>query len=267
MTKLFAFAFALVASFAFSPAKAADLIVPGTGDGLELLQAIAGAYTADNPGSAVFIPPSIGSGGAIAAVGAGRYVLGRIARPLSEAEKAQGLVAVPLLRIPSAIYVHPSAGVKELSTAQLTGIYSGAIQNWKEVGGNDFSVKVVRREEADSTLVVLRASMPGWKDLAITPRSKLATTTQEAISTVQSVEGAIGWGPYSRALESITNVQRINGKHPMDSDYPSAVVLAFVHNSSNPTPEADAFMKFAKSPKAQALILDWGNVPIKDPGT
>ncbi len=267
MTKLFASVFVLAASFAFSPAKGGDLVVPGTGDGMELLQAIAGAYSADNPGNTVFIPPSIGSGGAVAAVGAGRNVLGRIARALSDAEKAQGLIALPLLRIPSAIYVHPSAGVRELSTAQLAGIYSGAIQNWKEVGGNDLLVKVVRREDADSTLVVLRASMPSWSDLVLTTRSKLATTTQEAISTVQTVEGAIGWGPYSRALESITAVQRINGKHPMDSGYPSAVVLSFVYINGNLTPDAEAFMKYVKSPKAHALISDWGNVPIKDSGS
>src|SRR5215204_5017330 len=144
----------------------------------------------------VTIPPSIGSGGGIAAVGAGKASLGRVARTLTEAELGRGLVYTPVLRLPSAIFVHPSAQATDLTAAQLVDIYAGKITNWKEVCGTDLRIRVVRREEADSTLTVLRDSMPGWKDLAITERSKLATSTQEAIETVRLVEGAIGFGPF-----------------------------------------------------------------------
>ena len=77
----------------------------------------------------------------------------------------------------------------------------GKILNWKEVGGADVRIRVVRREDADTTLIVLRASMPGWKDLAITEKSKLAMTTQEATASVREVPGAIGFGPFSKDLE------------------------------------------------------------------
>ncbi|MBP0651644.1 substrate-binding domain-containing protein, partial [Mycobacterium tuberculosis] len=81
------------------------------------------------------IPPSIGSGGGIAAVASDRAVLARVARPLSEAERAQGLTAVPIVRIPSAIFAHPSAGVTALTAAQLTGIFAGTTTAWTDVGG------------------------------------------------------------------------------------------------------------------------------------
>jgi phosphate transport system substrate-binding protein len=248
----------------FSPAVAytAELVVVGTGDGMELLQAVAASYTADKPGTAVIVPPSIGSGGAVAAVGAERNELGRIARPLSDKERAQGLIDAPVMRIPSAIYVHPSAGVDRLTSQELVGIYSGTIQNWKEVGGADIRIKVVRREEADSTLAVLRASMPGWKDLVITPRSKLAMTTQEAVETVKEVPGAIGFGPYNRALEANASVLRIDDKHPLDATYPSAVTLSLLYKKDRLTPEAAAFMHYARSTKAHQLMVNWGGVPV-----
>ena len=88
-----------------------------------------------------------------------------------------------------------------LTSAQLADIYRGKITNWRDVGGADVRIKVVRREDQDSTLLVLRQSMPGWKDLAITEKSKTAVTTQDCFDTVKEVEGAIGFGPFTAALE------------------------------------------------------------------
>ena len=82
------------------------------------------------------------------------------------------------------------AGVSGLTSAQLAAVYAGKITNWKDVGGADMRIRVVRREEQDSTLLVLRQSMPGWKDLALTDKSKTAVTTQECMNTVKDVEGA-----------------------------------------------------------------------------
>jgi phosphate transport system substrate-binding protein len=254
----------LTASLCCHAAMPSELVVVGTGDGMEMLQTVAAAYSAEAPDTTVIVPPSIGSGGAVAAVGAERNNLGRIARPLSDKERAQGLIDAPIMQIPAAIYVHRSAGVTGLTTEQLAGIYSGAIQNWNEVGGNNIRIKVVRREEADSTLSVLRSSMPGWKNLNLTHRSKLAMTTQEAVETVKDVEGTIGFGPYSRSLEAATTVLRINGKHPLDNGYPSVVTLALLYKEGALAPEAQAFLQYVRSPKAHRLMSDWGGVPVKE---
>ena len=55
-------------------AYASDLSVVGTGDGIDLLRALGAAYTAAHPDTNVIVPPSIGSGGGIAAVGSGKEV-------------------------------------------------------------------------------------------------------------------------------------------------------------------------------------------------
>jgi phosphate transport system substrate-binding protein len=102
--------------------SAADLSVVGTGDGIDLLRALGAAYTADYPDTNVIVPPSIGSGGGIAAVGSNKEVLARIARPLSASEKEAGLVATPVFRLPSAFFVHRSPGVTKLTSEQLANI-------------------------------------------------------------------------------------------------------------------------------------------------
>src|SRR3954447_24650090 len=190
-------------------AYASDLSVVGTGDGIDLLRALGAAYTADHPDTNVIVPPSIGSGGGVAAVGSNKEVLARVARPLSDSEKEAGLIATPVFRLPSAFFVHRSAGILSLTNAQLAGIYSGKITNWRDVGGQDVRIKVVRREDQDSTLLVLRQSMPGWKDLAITEKSKVAVTTQDCIDTVKEVPGTIGFGPFTKALEMELAVLKI----------------------------------------------------------
>ena len=106
----------------------------------------------------------------------------------------------PVFRLPAAFFVHRVAGVSGLTSAQLADIYRGKITNWRDVGGADLRIRVVRREDQDSTLLVLRQSMPGWKDLVITEKSKTAVTTQDCSNTVKEVEGAIGFGPFTRAL-------------------------------------------------------------------
>ena len=250
-------------SLAFcAAAQAGDLSVVGTGDGIDLLRALGAAYTADHPETNVIVPPSIGSGGGVAAVGSDKEILARIARPLSDSEKEAGLVATPVFRLPSSFFVHRAAGVAGVTSAQLGDIYRGKITNWREVGGADLRIKVVRREDQDSTLLVLRQSMPGWKDLTITEKSKTAVTTQDCIDTVKEVAGAIGFGPFTRALEMELAVLKIDGRHPTERDYPSAVTLSFVHKQSTVTPDARQFIGYAKAAKARTVLTQMGAVPI-----
>lgn len=240
------------------------LTVVGTGDGLEMLQELGRGFTTAHPDIGLEIPPSIGSGGGIVAVGTGAERMGRVARPLSESEVAYGLVYLPFAKIPSAVFTHPSSGIKALTSEQLVQLYSGEITNWSALGGADLRVRLVRREDTDSTLQVLRASMPGWKDLEFSPRTKTAHTTQEAIASARAVEGSIAFGPYSRPLEDGLNVLKVDSSHPTDDAYPSAVTLALIYKDGTLEEDMSAFITYSRSPQAQSLIGNFGGVPVTD---
>jgi phosphate transport system substrate-binding protein len=263
MNKVAGPALAMAFAVASLPALAgtSELSVVGTGDGIELLRALGAAYAADNPQTTILVPPSIGSGGGLAAVGGDKEVLARVARPLTDSERALGLIATPMFRLPSAFFVHRGANVANLTAQQLADIYAGKIVNWSDVGGASLRIKVVRREEADSTLTVLRQSMPGWKDLAITEKSKTAVTTQDCINTVKDVEGAIGFGPYTNALEMELVVVKVDGRFPTDRDYPSAVTVSLVHKQATVTPAAAQFIAYVKTTRAKTLLSSMGGVP------
>jgi phosphate transport system substrate-binding protein len=240
---------------------AGSLNVVGTGDGIDMMTALARDYNAAHHGVEVTVPPSVGSGGGIAAIGSGAEFLARIARPLKPSESEQGIKAVPVARLPSAFLVHRGVGINKLSARQLAGIFDGTVRNWQELGGPDLSIKVVRREDADSTLVVLRESMPHWKDLQLTPKSKLAMTTQEALDSVETVEGAIGFGPFTRELEKRVTVLRVDGVYPGEDKYPSAVLLAVAYKDA-PTPEAARFIEYLKSAPASRIMTEFGANPL-----
>lgn len=166
------------------------------------------------------------------------------------------------MRIPSAIFVHRDAGVTGLTHDQVADIFSGKIENWSAVGGPDLKIRVVRREETDSTLAVLRASMPGWRALALTSRSKTATTTQDAIETVRQTPGAIGFGPFSPTLAQDMTVLTIDGSAPRDVRYPSAVTLSLIYKTATRDEASSAFLAFATSDRARHLLAERGGAPL-----
>jgi len=247
-------------------AAAQDLSIVGTGDGIDVLRGLGSAFMAENPSIRVDVPQSIGSGGGIAAVGSDKAVLGRVARVLTDAEAAAGIKYEPFAKLLSAIYVHPSTGVTSLTSEQLADVYAGRVTNWNQVGGADLRIRVVRREDADSTLVILRATMPRWKDLVITEKSKTAITTQDSIDTVREVRGAIGFGPFTRTLDASTVVLNIDGRHPTAPGYPSSVNLALIYKDTTITPAARAFIAFLGSEKARGVISQFGSIPIRKNG-
>jgi phosphate transport system substrate-binding protein len=251
----------VIATFAFAVPDTLPIV--GTDDGMDILRALAVAFNEENKSIRIDIPRSIESSGGIAAVVNDRAVLGRVARSLTDAEAAAGIQYEPIARLPSAFYVHPDTGVTSLTSAQLADVYTGRVTNWNKVGGRDLRIRVVRREDDDSTLRVLRATMPRWKDLVITDRSKTAATTEDAVDTVHEVSGTIGFGPFTRTLEAKTVVIKIDGLYPTDVEYPSDVILALIYKTSTITQDARAFVAFLGTDKARAILEKFGCVPVK----
>lgn len=147
-------------AFSTSSLTAENLTVPGTGDGIVVLQAVAKAFNQAHPEHNVTIPPSIGSSGGAKAVGKGHAPLGRVARPLKDKEKPYGLTYTPIFSFPIVFAVNEGVAVDGLTSAQVTAIYDGTATNWNEVGGNDAKIRVVRREDGDSSMKVLKKHFP-----------------------------------------------------------------------------------------------------------
>lgn len=242
-------------------AASEQITIVGTGDGMSILDSIGTAFTQDNPDAVISVPPSIGSGGGVKAVGADKYAVGRVAREIKDKEKHYGLSYLPVARIPVVFFVNKSAGVSDLTAQQVGDIYSGKITNWSEVGGNDGKIRVVRRGDGDSSLKVLRKTFPGFGDVVFTKRAKETLTTQENIETVASKAGTIGFGPYADALGANVRILTVGGVSATDAGYPSTGVLALIYKEPSNTGNVAKFLAFASSAAAHEAITGANGLP------
>ena len=115
-----------------SKAFAEQLVIPGTGANEVILQELATAFNAENPGDEVVIPPSVGSGGGIRLVGNGEYNLGRVARAFKDEELQHNLQYLAFARDMIVFVVGGRVGVKNLSSQQLAEVFSGKIDGFSE---------------------------------------------------------------------------------------------------------------------------------------
>ena len=96
-------------------------------------------------------PQFTGSGTGIQSAIAGTADIGNSSRALKDEEKAEGLVENIVAIDGIAVVVDKANTVTNLTQDQLKQIYTGAITNWKEVGGADQQIVVIGREASSGT--------------------------------------------------------------------------------------------------------------------
>lgn len=242
--------------------RAETLSIPGTGDGTAVLRALGAAFSLQNPDIQVEVPKSTGSSGGIKSAGSGEAVLARVARGIKAKEEHYGLSIQPFAKIPAVFFTTSDIPIEYLSSQQICDIYSGKIDNWKQVGGPDAAIRVIRREEGDSTLSVLQKSFPGFAQIKITDRALTAYKTPEIFSLMRQKNQAIGFGPYDVARNSAVRIIKVDGRDPSFAGYPSFTTLSLVFQQKNLTPAAKKFLQFAASPAASLPIIAGGGVPL-----
>jgi len=241
--------------------SAEEINIVGTGAGMSLLDALAKAFSKNNPNIIVNVPKSIGSGGGIKVVGTDQAVIGRVSRGIKDNEKEYQLTYVPFAKLPVVFVTHKGVGIKSLSPQQICSIYDGKVANWKLVGGRDSDIRVVRREEGDSSLEVLVKSLPGFKDVTITPKSKMTLSDQETCEAVQGKEGTIAFGTYDNMKNVEVITLTIDGKAPSDAAYPYYGTLALIFKEKNKTGNIAKFVDFVTSKATHETIKKAGGLP------
>ncbi|MEJ6348205.1 phosphate ABC transporter substrate-binding protein PstS family protein [Holzapfeliella sp. He02] len=97
--------------------------------------------------------------------------------------------------------VNPDLKVSNLTTQQLSDIFSGKITNWKELGGDDLPITVINRAQGSGTRVVFES--------AIFKNGEKAVKAQEQDSSgmvrqiVATTPGAISYSSYSYINDTV----------------------------------------------------------------
>ena len=152
-----------------------------------LMSEIAKRYESQHPGVRIDIQTG-GSSRGIADAGNGTADIGMSSRALKDSEK-EGRLTHTVAMDGVALLVHANNPVKELSDEQIVGIFTGKIENWKDVGGKDAPINCINRAEGRSELELFQAFYE------ITPESfqpdMISGENQHGIKTVAGDENAI----------------------------------------------------------------------------
>lgn len=103
------------------------------------------------------------------------------------------------------VYVHPSNPVTNLTKAQMKGLFTGKISNWKDVGGKDAPVIVVwGKNSPGQNALFTRIILDGEAIVA----ENLETTDYKGIKdTILSNPEAIGIDPLGMADDSVKAIK------------------------------------------------------------
>ena len=161
--------------------------VTGSGSSalLPLAKAAADAFMKDNPDVTVTMNGG-GSGEGLKQVAAGSVYIGNsdvFASEKLDATQAADLVDHKVCTITMAPVVNKDLGVKDLTTAQLTDIFTGKTTNWKEVGGPDEKIVLVTRPSSSGT----RALFKTWALNGAEEASNQSLETDDSGTLLQTV--------------------------------------------------------------------------------
>jgi phosphate transport system substrate-binding protein len=103
------------------------------------------------------------------------------------------------------LIVHPSNPVRSLSKDQVKKIYTGAVTNWKEVGGPDMPIIAISRETSSGTYEVFYELALDKTNLGA--KIELSNSNPAIFTRVSTTQGAIGYvglGFVSAGVEAVT---------------------------------------------------------------
>ncbi len=231
-------------------AVSGEVTAAGSSALLPLAQATAEKFMDINPDCVVTVNGG-GSGEGLKQVADGAIDIGNsdvAAEEKLDASAAEGLVDHEVCVITMAPVVNAELGVTDLTTEQLTGIFTGEITNWSEVGGPDEEILLVTRPSSSGT----RALFKNWAIGGAEEASNEALETDDSgtlLQTVQQNTGAIGYVALSYLVDndSVATVA-IDGVEPsLENTYNGTYkVWGFEHMYTNGegTAEAQAFINY-----------------------
>lgn len=163
-----------------------------------------------------------------------------------------------------AVIVHPKNPVTSLTVEQIGKIFSGAISNWKDVGGADGEITVVVREENSGGRKAFdRACGITGK---VSAKAQAQTSSGALRTAVASNPNAIGYVATVK-VDSTVRAIGVGDAAPTNENvnagkYPLYVVI-YLFTKGDPTGLAKEYIDFTLSPEGQKVIRDSGMIPVK----
>ena len=194
-----------------------------------------------------------GSTAGLQAVTEGIADVGTCSRSLKPEET--GFTSIVIARDGLAVVVHPSNPVTGLSKEEIQRIFSGGIQSWREVRGEDREIRLITREEGSGTREAFTKMVMGKSRIS---RKALTQESNGAVKElVKSDPCAIGYMSFGLVGSEcqIVDVDQVTPSRESvrNGNYPLVRPFLFVLKGT-PRPQVQSFIDYVLSPEGQALL-------------
>ncbi len=244
--------------------KAVTIKVSGSTSVGPLMEKEAESYKGENSNTTVEVQ-QIGSSAGIKNAIEGVSEIGMSSRELKDAEKSQVTEQV-IAYDGIALVVHPSNKAENLTMEQIKGIYTGAVTNWKEVGGNDAPIVVVSREDGSGTRDAFQ-EIAGYKSEELDKKATIAEGNGSVKTTVSTNVNAIGYISFEQLDKSVKDL-KVEGveatpEKVLSKEYKLSRPFLVVYKESNITENGKKFIDYILSDKGQAIVEQSGGIKVK----
>ncbi|MFC1584754.1 phosphate ABC transporter substrate-binding protein [Fibrobacterota bacterium] len=259
-------------------ATSRQLTIKGSDTMVHLASIWAENHMKDNRGPQISVTGG-GSGTGIAALLNGTTDICAASRKIKEKEiklaEKKGIKPVEhvVARDGIAVVINPGNQVDELTIEQIGKIYTGAITNWKQVGGPDQKIIVFSRESSSGTYVFFQKKVLNKQDY--TPKARLMPATSAIIKAASEDKWSIGYVGLGYAVKAGGKVKVLKVKSGPDSPAVSPSEATVVDGSysiarplhlytkGEPEGEVKKFLDYCFSPEGQKVVRETGYVPVK----
>lgn len=208
----------------------------------------------------------VGSGAGVEAVLSGSADIGNSSRNLKDEEKANGAAENIVAIDGIAVVVDKANTVAGLTKQQLTDIYSGAVTNWKDLGGANQPIVVVGREAGSGT----RGAFEELLELTDSCKySNELDSTGAVMAKVSATAGAIGYVSLDVLDDSVTALA-LEGVAPTADNIKAGsyflsrpFVMATKGEISEQNDLIKALFDYIYSPEGQELVQSVGLIPAE----
>jgi len=253
--------------------KGSDTIV-------NLALAWAEAYQKSHPNINISVTGG-GSGTGISALINGTTDIANASRQIKpeEIDAIQETGVVPIeyviARDAIAVIVHLDNPIDQLTLQQISDIYSGKINNWYEIGGEDRPIVRLSRETNSGTHVyfleeVLRLG-DKTNNTLFSPDTLLLPSSEVISAEIRDNPNAIGYDGLGYVTDDMKVVAvAIDNQHPPvipsidsvnDDTYPISRNL-YMYTAGEPPEIMKNYLNWVMSQEAQSIVIDLGFVPL-----
>lgn len=164
-----------------------------------------------------------------------------------------------------AIIVHTNNDpIDQLDSVTLKKIYTGFIDNWKDLGGYDRPMVVISRDTNSGTFEIFNDHILKGEEMA--PQVLRLTSNRPILDEVSKNLNAIGYVGFGYLTPQV-KVLTLDGVEPtwenvIHGSYPLSRSL-YLYTATIPTGISQEFINYVFSDKGQKIVKEEGFIPIK----